>query len=456
VIVRTVPVVRVVLVVGIAGGLMLAAGCHRERAAALAAVPLPDLSAADPVVQKQVRDRHAALTRLLEQSAGAGPLAVAFGEMGMLLHAGEYHDAAEPAYRNAEALSPSDPRWPYYLARLHARKGRADQAIAAYQRSLRLRPEVGTLIWLGRLYLDQGQPEQAAPLFEQAGAQAPRAVAAIAGLGQAALARRDFGEAARLLEEALLVDPGASSIHAPLAQAYRGLGVTTKAAGHLARWRNTDIPVPDPWDEQLRTALAGGMSYESRGVIAFEAGRFAEAAELFQAGLAVTPHASPVGRSLRHKLGLALHLAGDEAAAVHEFEEAVRLAPSAGLDEQAAKAHYALGVIDAGHSRGHPAIEHLFKAVAYDPRYVQARVVLGDALIQVARYDEALAQHREASATDPRSVAARIGYAQALLGLRRNREARAWLEESVRVLPDRPELRQVLAQLNASLRKQPP
>jgi hypothetical protein len=47
-------------------------------------------------------------------------------------------------------------------------------------------------------------------------------------------------------------------------------------------------------------------------------------------------------------------------------------------------------------------------------------------------------------------VPARLGYAQALLGLRRRADARAWLEESTRMLPDRPELRQALEQVAAA------
>ena len=430
--------------------LVLSAACSRGPETTLLDVPLPDLTSADPAVQKQVRDKHAALIRLQTEQPAVDRLAGAFGELGMLLHAGEYYDAAEPAYRNAAALAPAEPRWPYYLARVQTAKGQPQQAVAAYRQSLALRRELATLVRLGRLYLDQGQPAEAEPLFEQARAQTPRSLAAVAGLGQAALARRDFARAAQLLEEALAIDPRAVSIHAPLAQAYRGRGDLARAESHLARWQNTDIPLADPWDEQLKTALAGGMSYESRGVAAFEAGRFAEAADLYRAGLAVTPHASPIGRSLRHKLGLALHLAGDESAGVREFEEAIRLAPPAGLDEPAAKAHYALGVIEAGHGRASPAIDHLSRAVAYDPRYVQARVVLGDALIQVGRFGEALEHHREAAATDPQSVPARIGYAQALLGLRRYAEARAWLEDSARTLPDRPELRDALSRLAAA------
>ena len=87
----------------------------------------------------------------------------------MLLHAGEYYDAAEPAYLNAQDLAPQDARWPYLLGHLHKSKGNPSQALVDFTRALEITPnDVPTLIWLGRLYLDQGQPEKAQPLFERA------------------------------------------------------------------------------------------------------------------------------------------------------------------------------------------------------------------------------------------------------------------------------------------------
>ena len=428
-------------------------GCGRgdqARRDTLEPVALPDLSRADPIVQQQARDRHAALQALIAQKPPAERLAVAYGEMGMLFHAAELLDAAEPAYVNAETLAPTDVRWPYYLARVYTAQGQRDRAVVAYNRALALSPDdVPLLIRLGRLYLDQGQPAQAEPLFERARAASPQSVAALAGLGQSALARRDFARATQHLEAAIALDPNAASVHAPLAQAYRGLGDLARAQAHLDRWRNSEIAVPDARDDQLRMMLQSGMAYESRGVTAFEAGRYAEAVDLFRAGLAVTAPASPVGRSLRHKLGLALHLSGNEEAAFREFEEAVRLAPANGIDEPAARAHYGLGVIHAGRGRGPAAIEHLRKAVSYDPRYVQARVVLGDALIESGRVAEGAEHLREAVAIEPRAVPARLGYARALVSLGRVADARAWLEEGIRVLPDRPELRQMLSRLPA-------
>jgi cytochrome c-type biogenesis protein CcmH/NrfG len=51
---------------------------------------------------------------------------------------------------------------------------------------------------------------------------------------------------------------------------------------------------------------------------------------------------------------------------------------------------------------------------------------------------------------NPRSAEARFAYAMALVRLRRYRDAKGWLEESARILPDRPELSHALARILAA------
>ncbi len=428
----------------------LTAACSHPRPQLLP-VSLPDLSRMDPPVQEQARRRHAALTQKLAAGASGADLGTAFGDLGMLLHAAEQYDAAEPAYRNAQVLMPDDLRWPYYLAHLYKSKGDPARSIDEFKRALELRPtELAALVWLGRMYIDSGQPDQAEPLLVRAQSAAPRTAAVLAGRGQIALARRDYARAAELFEEALSIDPTAASIHAPLAQAYRALGEDAKAEAHLARWSNKEIRVPDPLTDQLATGLQSGLSYELRGVRAFDARKWAEAAAIFQEGLKLTPHDTPVGRSIRHKLGLALYLGGDARAAVQQFEEAIRLAPPSGTDEPAARAHYSLGIIMASSGRGADAIDHLSKAVAYDPTYLEARVALGDALRRNGRAEPSLSHYKEAVRINPQAAEARFGYGIALVRLRRYRDARAWFEQAVRAQPDHAELAHALARILAS------
>jgi tetratricopeptide (TPR) repeat protein len=418
----------------------------------LAAVTLPELALVDAPVQVQIRERYAAVTKLAASgTAPARDLGDAFGSYAMLLHAAEYHDAAKPAYLNAQTLVPDDHRWPYYLAQLYRSVGDTQSAMASFRRVLDLRPDdVTSLVWLGRMHLDQGEPDRAEPLFERARTIAPAVVAAHVGLGQIALAKKDYSRAVELLEGALSIDPSAASIYSPLALAYRGLGQTEKAESLATQWRNTELAVPDPLRQELDMAVQSGLSFELRGVRALESRDFTAAADLFRQGLPLAPPGSSLSRSLRHKLGTALALSGDTAGAAREFEETVRLAPKEGLDEPAAKASYSLGILHAGSGRNTEAVQHLTTALRYNPNYFEARLALGDVLRGEGRYEASLPHYAAAVALNPRAAESRFSYAMGLMRLRRYAEARVWLEESVRAQPDRPELANALARVLAS------
>jgi tetratricopeptide (TPR) repeat protein len=434
--------------------LLACIGCAGEppRDASLFDVSFPDVSRVDPGVQEQLRERQSILQSVLARDdASSVERGEAYGLLAMLLHAAEYYDAAEPAYRNAEILIPADRRWPYYLAHLYKSRGERPQSMIAFARVLELQPDyVPALVWLGRMHLDDGDVERAQLLFDRAYRLAPRQVAVLAGLGQAALARRDFVRAASVLQTALAIDPSASSIHAPLAVAYRALGDGERAARHSAEWRNTEILLADPLRQELDLVLNSGLSFELRGIRALEAKRFDFAAEFFRQGAALTPSTTALGRSLRHKLGTALFLAGDAAAAIVQFNEVVASSPSQGLDETAAKAHYSLGVISATQLRDEEAIAHLSAALRYSPNYVEARQALGDALRRSGRDADSLTHYEAAVRIAPQSADARFGYAMALVRLRRYREAYDWLAAAREMHPERDEFTHAMARLLAA------
>ena len=415
-------------------------------------VTLPDLSRMDPSVQEQVKQGYQSMLATIKKpGASAEERGRAYGTLGMLLQAGEYYDAAEPAYLNAQVLMPQEPRWPYFLAHLYKSEGNTAKSIDAFSRVLQILPnDVPTLIWLGRGYLDQGEAEKAEPLFERARQLAPMAPSVLVGLGQAALARRDFARAAATLEEALKLDPALQSVHSPLAMAYRGLGDTAKAEDHLRLWKNTEVLVPDPFRQELDLALESGLSYELRGVRALESRDFKAAEGFFKKGVDITPGSSSLGRSLRHKLATSLYMQGDVRGAVKWFEETLRMAPPDGIDETAAKAHYSLGVLMASSGRGQEAINHLSAAVRFSPNYVEAYQALADALRRSGRVEESMAQYAEALGINPKSADARFGYGMALVRLGRYREARDWFDEASRIHPDRPDFPFALARLLAA------
>lgn len=413
---------------------------------------LPDLTRMDASVQEQLRERDAELRATLARPGATNTeKATAFGGVAVLLHAAEYYEAAEPAYLNAQDLAPNEPRWPHLLHFLHKSRGASDKAIAALTRVLELSPDdVPALIWLGRLYLDHGQADRAEPLFERARRNSPDAIPALLGLGQAALARKDYARAVSVLEDALRANPSATSLHSPLAMAYRGLGNTEQATAHLKLWRNTEVPVADPVRTELDLSLQSGLSFELRGVRALEARDFKAATDFFRQGVKLTDGGTMLGRSLRHKLGTALFLSGDLPGAVAQFRDTVKLAPATGRDETAAKAHYSLGVLMASAGLGPQAIDHLTAAVRYNPSYAEALVALADALRRAGRVADSMTRYQEVLQVNPRSVEARLGYGMALVRLKRYREARAWFEEALAGRPDALDLKHSLARLLAA------
>jgi tetratricopeptide (TPR) repeat protein len=416
------------------------------------AVTLPDLSRVDPGVQAQIKERYDTLMRAMAGSTPDAELATAYGQYGMVLQAAEFFDAAEPCYLNAQALAPDEFRWPYYLANLHKSRGETDKAEAAFKRVLELKPgDLATLIWLGRLHLDQGRPEAADPLFRKALAIAPRDVSVLAGLGRVAVAERDYPQAVKYLEDALAIDPEAESLHAPLAAAYRGLGQLDKAQPHLRQWRNRDLPVPDPLQQEMDLLLESGLSYELRGVREFEVRDWASAAGFFRKGLALTPTNGPLRRSLQHKLGTALYLTGDASGAQAQFEAVVAAGPANGIDESTAKAHYSLAVLLAGQGRKpSDVMPHFEAAVKYQPNYIEAHLAFADYLRRTGHPDAALKEYRDTLALNPRQAVARLGYAMCLVQTRRYKEARDWLDEASRLFPDRTEFKIGLARVLAT------
>jgi tetratricopeptide (TPR) repeat protein len=410
--------------------------------ASLQAVSLPDLSRAAKPVQDQLRERYASLTQKMEHAATPSvDLGNEYGEMGKLLMAAEYRDAAEPCFLNAQALVPGDVRWPYYLAHLYRLRNEPEKSAMFFEKTIQLRPDdVAALVWLGAVYLLQGRPEVAEPLFEKALSLQPRLAAGLSGRGRAALARKDYAGAVKYLEEALAQDRLASIIHYPLAMAYRELGELEKAEAHLRQRGHVDPAMPDPLMSELNGSLRSTVTYERLGVSALDKKEWAAAVAYFRKGVELAPD----NPSLRHRLGTALFLNGDAGAALEQFQEVVRRSPDF------AKARYSLGVLLITSGRANEGVEQLSAAVRDDPQYIEARLRLAEALRRRGRLEESLSQYEEVNRIDPRVAEARFGFAMTLVRLRRYQEARDRLVEAMNIYPTQPAFARALARLLAA------
>jgi tetratricopeptide (TPR) repeat protein len=393
-------------------------------------IPFPEVSALEPDVAEQINDARKHLADVLA-SASPDPAAQAsaYGELGKIYQAYSLHEAAEACYRNAMRLAPEDAPWPHYLGILLEDAGRLDEAVEAYGRALQLVPrDVPALTYQAEALRQLGRQEPAESAAQRALAIDPTCTAAKALLGQMALDRRDFRTAATLLDEALAATPQANRLHYLLAMAWRGLGDPAKAGEHFAQAGSVGVRPADPWFDELASLRTGERVHMARGKTAFDAGRFADAAEQFRRALAARPESVEA----RLNLAAALGELGQRAEAASLLREALRLAPDQ------ANAHYNLAVLLA--AEGTPpataeAGEHLSAALAVRPNDVDALRLRARLRRDGGRLEEALEDYTRAVELAPADETARVGQAETLVRLGRYRQARERLEEARRVLP---------------------
>jgi tetratricopeptide (TPR) repeat protein len=411
------------------------------RGLGLHAVKVPDFAAMEASVRAQMRAQYSSLAVRIEHPANRDELGDAYGELGELLMAATYFEAAEVCYLNAQTLAPTDMRWPYYLGHLYKAKGPLTKSLASFAKALELRPnDVATLVWLGDTYVIQGRSDAAEPLFNQALRVDANSAAAHFGAGRTALAKKDYVAAVTHLEKALALDPQATATHYPLAMAYRGRGDMAKAEAELGKKGDVEPRPADPLMRHLDQLLESAEAYNVRGGRELDAGNWAAAAEHFRKGLGLKP-ADP---SLGHRLGTALYQMGDVSGAIEQLQRVIRTSP------EYARAHFSLAVVLEAGGRHREAIEHFSEAVKSEPGYIQARVQLAGVLARSGRPDEALSQYQLVLERDPALKEAVFGYAMTLVRLHRYASARDRLADAMKVYPDDPVFAHTLARLLAA------
>lgn len=330
---------RLLLVAVATGTVVLAGGCTQSdekrrpglsspRKESLQPVSLPGLARVSEPVRQRLREAHSALQAKTDDSGTpTSDLANAYGELGKLLMAADYLDAAEPCYLNAQALAPDDARWPYYLAHVYRSKNDFVKAAALFERTVQKQPnDLAALVYLGDTLLAQGRLEAAEPPLRKALSLEPRLAVALFALGRVALAKQDYGAAVQHLEQALRLDPQASVIHYPLAMAYRGLREAGKAEAHVKQRGDARVSfLPDPLMQELVASLPSPETYELRGTEALGNSEWAAAAIYLRKAVELAPD----DPSVRLKLAEALKRGGQPEESLLHYEHAVKISPRA-------------------------------------------------------------------------------------------------------------------------------
>lgn len=408
-------------------------------------VALPDVSSTAPAVQKQIHDAAGSAESYAQRgehdNAGA-----AYGQLGKVLLAAGYPDAAVTALRRAIASSPSDVRWHHFLGYAYWRTNRPDQAIASFERATALAPggDLSALLWLGELHLTRWESARAETAFRKARMLQGSSAPAEAGLGRVALARRDYSSAVEHLERALMLDPRLLSAHYPLALAYRALGNTRQAELHFRVGPTAETAGFDQRLQELEGLVESAPERDAQGRSALARGDWPAAVAHFRRGLELTGSDASLRATLHHRLGTALAQLNDGAGAYAEFQRAIEVVPGF------APAHYSLGLTSLAANDANAAIRHLSNAIRHDPSYLEAHIALGDVQRLLGQSEDALRHYRRALDISPASAAARFGEGVSLAKLHRFLEARDRFTEANALYPSDPSLALGLARVLAA------
>jgi tetratricopeptide (TPR) repeat protein len=395
----------------------------------LSPIQLPDTRNMEPEVREHLTSAQNTLAAVAKDPATpADKLAEAYGMMGEIYQAYSLVAPAKECYLNASRLTPKDFRWVYLLGKLHEREGDAQAAVSYYNTARQLRPDYLPLfVSLGNIYLQLNSLDQAEANFRLALELNEASAAAQYGLGQAALSKRSYADAARYLEKALQLAPEANRLHYALAMAYRGLNEREKAQSHLALSGSVGVRAADPLLDGLQNLVKGARLHLVRGRAALEAHRFSEAADEFRKAIIEQPDSIPA----HFNLGAALTQTGDLRGAIEQFKETLR------LDANHANAHYNLGLLLAQANQHEEAITHLRLAVNASPNDNNARFLLAQELVAVRRIEEAEAEFSRVVQADADNENALLGLVRILLAKNQYRQALSMLEKGHAQFPQK-------------------
>ena len=245
--------------------------------------------------------------------------------------------------------------------------------------------------------------------------------------GQRYSAKGEYRAAAIQFENSLKADKNFPDAHYALAQAYMHLGEYGAAYGELAR--TVDL---QPTNYKARIDL---------GNLSLVVGKTDDAEAQANAVLKAEPNNPDV-----HALLSAIALRrGQKDNALAEIRRALELAP------KRAAFYRDLALLQSGDPTQASSVEdNLKKAIALDPKSVNAKLSLVSFYVKNKRWTEAEMVSRAAIATDPKSIPARVALAQVFLSQGNQAEAEDVLRKASQDLAGDPQGARILADYYAS------
>lgn len=409
--------------------------------------PVPDvnLDELDTQARSSIQMARQRLNETLQaQPVQPDKLAAAYGELGGLYHVNLVFQAAEDCYHNAAQLAADEFRWAYYLAYLADTSGRTRLALQRYEHAGTLRPGYKALtVRLGNVLLDLNEQQQAQTAFEQVVETTGLEAAALYGLGQIALLKRDYDTAIDAFTRALKHDPAASRIHYPLAQALRATQRNDEAKAQLAQLGNQPPSFIDPQIERLEALKTGSRIHFQQAMKATRQQDYTAASEAFAQGLALEP-----GNVLaRISYARTLYLIDEKIAARQALKTALATQPDNSL------ALFLLGLMTEEQGDADKAADFYRLAIRSTPEHPGANFYLANQYFRQDNYASAAQHYASSIQGDADNLAAYIPYiGTLLLGDASAATLKTVLETAIRQFPEYPAFQTIQIMLQAASR----
>ncbi|MEE3278680.1 MAG: tetratricopeptide repeat protein [Pseudomonadota bacterium] len=402
--------------------------------------------------------------------------AKAWGQLGMVSHA---HGLIQPAidcYRQAAKRDPSDYRWPYLIATA-LRNSSGNQAIAHFTKAFELNPnDYALVIAYADSIFRNGQYRKAQDLYKVAIQIDDNQGFGLIGLARIAYVNNDLIAAERDLQKASQIDPNnreiytllaqvqmglgaddaaktaellartyphAGILHAPIVEAMRSLGETADA--FLARGkRMTQLGDYQSAEAAFREVLArrSGLAFDygNLGNVLARQGKYVEALEFFEDGLALNPD----DIEILSNQSLALMSDAQLDRAEKSLIRAIELDPNYG------HAHFNLGVLRYRQSNYGDAVEHFNNALSANPSLTQAYLNLGTTHVAMGKFQAAIEVWKKLERIQPDNADLVFNMGLAWLRLGQDAQASSALQKALDLNPSNQQAANLLIRLLAT------
>jgi predicted O-linked N-acetylglucosamine transferase (SPINDLY family) len=332
-------------------------------------------------------------------------------------------DAAEPLIRAVLDADPANADGWQGLAVIEHKRGNHEQALAAIDRAIELKPsEAGYWNNRGVFLKPLGAPkiDERIAAYQKATALNPRFKEAYSNLADALTSARRFDEARAALDAALGLDPDYVGARINEINLMKALGQKKEALAKV---------------EAILAQTRHVEALNLKGALLLETGDAHAAVRVLEEARSLDSR----NPSVLNNLGNAYLATSRPGKAIEAYRSAVILAP--GMAE--AQANLALALltqIQHGAPRGEYlalAKEHLAKAQALDPKMPQLFVAEG--ILKAQHQDDregAQAAYEKALALQPESVQALMGLASIAADMGERRRARELYQRAAQLAPD--------------------